>query len=194
MACGNCGLLAMWTRISKCQDESLQRAGPQGLSLDEAARIDMVECEKQERLEALSKLSTTADSSDCSSSIDVDSDNDQIGASSVGKRGVKFMGNFPCPHCFQKFETEEALQQHDTCMIMPTVFDETFKSGDGSIETVGVKLDGKIQCPECNQKFDTERALSLHCKFIHVGAVFNEGYTLVYEFDSSRSVDTSRVA
>jgi hypothetical protein len=154
----------------------------------------MIECEKQMLMQDSSNLSTAADSSDCVSSRDVDSDGDQAGEGSMARRGAKFVGKFPCPHCFQKFETEEALHQHDTCMIMPTEMCNAAMSGGGSIETVGVKLDGKIQCPACNQKFDTEKALRLHCKFIHDGAEFNEGYTLVYEFDGSRSVDTSHVA
>ncbi len=177
MACGNCGALMLWVQQKMFQD-----------------KVSEIECEK-EVTRRISKGSTTAVSSSSSSCISGgDSDTDEAGNGTMDMSGVKLCGKFPCPHCLQKFETEEALYQHGTCMLMPSEMIDGARSGNGTLETVGVKLDGKIQCPACNQKFDTEKALSLHCKFIHDGSEFNDGYTLVYEFDKHKDVSTSRVA
>lgn len=102
---------------------------------------------------------------------------------------TKPFGNHQCPHCCQAFETAEALHQHDKCMIMPSDVIDAARSGNGTISSVGMKLDGKIQCSECKQKFDTEQALRTHCRFIHDRCVgMNIGYTLEYEFDSSKRI------
>jgi len=160
----------------------------------ESAPLDMIECWKQGQRRVPS-ISTAADSSSSSGSDTEGSDTAESNDGTIDKSHVK-SGKFPCPHCFQKFETEEALYQHDTCMVLPSDMASAALSGDSTLESVGMKLDGKIQCQHCNQKFDSEKALNLHCKFIHCqeSEGINVGYTLVYEFDSSKSVNTSVVA
>lgn len=175
MAFSNCGSLMLWVQQKMSQDK----------------KVSAIEYEKEDHSQA-SHASTTVDSLICISCSEGESDTDE--ADAMDNNGMKLSGKFPCPHCFQKFETEEALYEHGTCMIMPSDMIDGARSGNGTVETVGVKLDGKIPCPACNQRFDTENALNLHCKFIHDGAVFNVGYTLVYEFDSHKEVSTSRVA
>lgn len=159
----------------------------EGTPCDEAAPLGVIESGKQDRRDSIDTASTaaSADSSLGSESEESDTDN----------RGVKLSGTkFPCPHCFQKFETEGELYQHDKCMVMPSEMVDAAKSGNGTVISVGLKLDGKIQCPDCNQKFDTEKSLSMHCKFIHAQeSLMNVGYTLVYEFDKSKHVGSSSV-
>jgi hypothetical protein len=191
MACGN--------SFSFMTMEARPLIELQSSPCDGSAPLDMIECGKQGR-RRVSSISTAADSSSSlpliplssSSGSDTEgSDTAESNDGTIDKSHVK-SGKFPCPHCFQKFETEDALYQHDTCMAMPSDMASAALSGDSTLESVGVKLDGKIQCHHCNQKFDSEKALNLHCKFIHAQeSEMNVGYTLVYEFDSSKSVTTS---
>jgi hypothetical protein len=102
----------------------------------------------------------------------------------------KRSGMFHCPHCSNKFETAEALYEHDNCMNMPSEVADAARSGNGTIASVGMKLSGKVPCLHCNQKFDTEQALRMHCKFIHDRVSgMNEGYALTYDFNDSKRID-----
>jgi len=182
MACGNC--LPMLWEAKKAMSMAMAMVSDEASPCDGApslCRLGKQACRR------VSTCSTTGSSGSTSGSDPEGSDVSEPGDSTMDTSGMKVSGKFPCPHCFQKFETKEELCQHDACMIMPSDMDGAARSGDGSIRSVGVKLDGKIQCPDCNQKFDTEKALSMHCKFIHDrGSEMNIGYTLVYEFDKSK--------
>lgn len=187
-ALGNCGSSMLRAHKQKIQHGVCPHGRLIGMHLfGEASPLCLIECGNQDLVGAFS--TSTAGNGFISSSDTEDRDTETMVES-----GAKMSGKFPCPHCFQKFMTEEALNQHDKCMTMPLEMVDAAKSGGCTLETVGLKLDGKIQCPDCKQKFGTEKALRLHCKYIHDGAEFNAGYTLVYEFDSSKSVDTSCVA
>jgi hypothetical protein len=211
MACGNCGSLSsLWAQkkpmtmaTSHFQDEACPRVELQGTPCDEAKPLGAIEGGKQDRTlgRRISICSTSASSGSGSDSDTDGSDEPKSGDGTMDKSTVpevrdarssrrQYSGRFGCPHCCQKFETAEALYQHDTCMIMPSNMADESRSGNGTILSVGLKLDGKIQCPHCIQKFDTEKALSMHCKFIHDGAPFNAGYTLVYEFNGSKGIET----
>lgn len=186
MACGNCCSFLLWapqktqiTTAALVQDDACAR-----VQLQSMATVGG----KQVKLHRSASICSTA-SGDGSDGNSEGGDTAMTDDDTTGSN-VKLDCNFGCPHCFRRFETAEALYQHDTCMAMPSKMVDSAKSGDGSIVSVGLKLDGKIQCSHCSQKFDTEKALSLHCKFIHNGdSLMNTGYTLSYEFNSSKVVN-----
>merc|ERR1719491_1406926 len=130
MACGNC--FSFLTMESRPLVE-LQRS-----PCDESAPLDMIECGKKGSRRVSSRASTAADSGSSSGS---DTDTGESTDDTIDKSHVEPSGKFPCPHCFQKFDTQEALDQHDTCMVMPSDMASTALSGDSSLESVGLKLD-----------------------------------------------------
>jgi len=124
-----------------------------------------------------------------SQSVDEDEGEAEDQNQQASDEGKTFQYPYSCPHCCKKFDTEEALQGHDTCFAQPCDIDDAAKSGNGEIAAVGFKLEGTVQCAECNQKFDTENALSLHCRFIHANLEFSQGYELRYEFKDVKQID-----
>jgi len=161
----------------------------QGMPCDDVAPLGVIECGKQD----LPRVGSTCSTYCASSASDKEGSDTESSVKLCGKSESEKQDRPQCSTDASANDTERFeggnVDRNEKKLDMKCM-------GMGIVEDafVGANISGQFRCSDCSQVFDTDKALSLHCKFMHdsgnASTAKDAGYTLIYEFDHSKLIDS----